>query len=97
MDEELCVVWSKKLLISSGWFFQSASKMIQQWPKAAEVNLSNKSRNRQAWIGQATCCYMFGANEHQVKEAWHLLTEEEQSKANAIADEIIEIWESTYA
>lgn len=71
--------------------------MIHAWPKAAEANLSNKSLNRQAWIGHATYCYFFGANESQGIEAWHQLTVQEQLEANATADEVIKIWEEENA
>ena len=67
--------------------------MISEWRVSASVQLSNRSRNRQAWIGQAACCFAFDCPEHQVKAAWHRLTETQQVLANHTADAIIQIWE----
>lgn len=93
-DDPYHVLMSAKLLSTPHEFFNVAMTMIDTWPIAASVNLSNKSRNRQAWVGQASCCYDCGAKEHQVKEAWHTLTHEQQEEANAVADEVIDIWEA---
>jgi hypothetical protein len=78
-------------------FYKLALAMIQDWKVAAEVHLSNRSRNRQAWVGQATCCFSHKAAEHQTKKAWWLLTEEQRMLANKVADEIISIWEQLHA
>jgi len=59
---------------------------LSEWKYSSELNLSNKSINRQAWIGQAACCMAHGSNEDETKIAWYKLTPEEQSRANAIAD-----------
>jgi hypothetical protein len=96
-DSIAAEISSAMLLRSPSQFYCVAQQMISEWTFSAEANLSNRSRNRQAWIGQASCCYAFGAKEHQVKSAWHTLTPEEQSAANKIADEIVELWETVYA
>jgi hypothetical protein len=93
MDEWIAQLNSRLLLRTPHAFFRIAMEMVDGWPKSSEANLSNRSRNRQAWIGQATCCFAFGAAEHQVKAAWHELTLQEQSDANHTADEVIVIWE----
>ena len=66
------------------------------WSKAAEHNMSNSNRNRQAWLGQAACCFRCQAPEFVTKMAWRLLTDSERDAANAIADNVIEIWEMSY-
>lgn len=66
------------------------------WPHAAEVNLTNPSRNRQAWLGQASCCYSAGVPEHLTKAAWWTLTMEQRAAANAIADRVLLEWEVWY-
>ena len=84
---------SKILLSTPTEFYNVALAMIQGWKVSADVNLSNRSRNRQAWIGQASCCFNHKSSEQQTKDAWWMLTEEQRMEANKIADEIIEIWE----
>lgn len=59
---------------------------LSEWRYSTELNLSNKSINRQAWIGQAACCMAHGSNEDETKIAWYMLTDEQRSRANTIAD-----------
>lgn len=66
------------------------------WGLSAEHNLTNFRRNRQAWLGQAACCFMDGAPEYITKRAWNNLSPEEQKRANAVADEVINEWEWKY-
>ena len=67
-----------------------------EWKYSSEINLSNRSRNRQAWLGQAACCKYCEAPEYVTKKAWKLLTDEQREKANFVADRIISEWESSY-
>lgn len=64
-----------------------------KWTHSAEVNLSNSGRNRQAWLGQAACCYATGAPEFVTKMAWRVLTDEQRQAANDVADKVIKEWE----
>lgn len=68
--------------------------VITDWNVSTAVNLSNRSRNRRAWLGQAACCLLCGATEEETKLGWHQLTASEQAAANAIADDCIGLWES---
>ena len=79
---------SKELLCNSEEFYKVALKVIKNWIYSSEQHLSNRSRNRQAWIGQASCCYKYKVPEHITKYAWRLMTKEEQDGANYIADGI---------
>lgn len=96
-DDSMNVTLARMLLANQFHFLRVGLRMVQEWRISSEVNLSNRSRNRQAWIGQASCCFAFGSREHQTKEAWHMLTIDQQRRANLTADEIIEEWESVYA
>lgn len=69
--------------------FQVATK----WKHAAEVNLTNKSRNRRAWLGQAACCYEHKVPEILTKTSWWMLDEKTQNEANSIATKVILEWE----
>jgi hypothetical protein len=84
---------AKEILTNSTYFLETALKVISEWHNAAEVNLSNNSRNRQAWIGQASCCYRLKIPEYITKYAWRLMTPEQQQEANRVADLAIKEWE----
>jgi hypothetical protein len=68
-------------------------KVLIAWPISCEHNLSCSSMNRQAWIGHAACCLAIGCPEDVTREAWHRLTDEQRSDANAMADAAISTWE----
>jgi hypothetical protein len=72
---------------------QSFQRVILDWHYSSQVHLSNKSINRQAWIGQASCCLNHGSNEDETKIAWNQLSTEEQNRANQIADYYIRKFE----
>lgn len=69
-------------------------KVVQQWPKSCEHNLSSPATNRQAWIGHAAACLALSIPEDITREAWWMLSQEQRDLANAKADEAISIWES---
>ena len=77
-------------------FYKIMLNVIQEWRKSSEVNLTNTSRNRQAWLGQASCCYKYNAPEYITKLAWRTLTKDQQDKANDMADKVIFEWEKIY-
>lgn len=93
-DEKLNL--SKEMLENESKFLENARSMINEWIYSAEQNLSDKSMNRQAWIGQATCCHSHSAPEYVTIQAWWMLSDEERNKANAIADIVINEWEQKY-
>ena len=71
-------------------------RVIKEWPITCEHNLSNRSINRQAFIGHCACCLAIGCPEDITRLAWHYLTQEQQDEANAMADEAILTWEQNY-
>ena len=87
----------KDFLSNDKEFLKIGLKVINEWTFASEQNLSNSSRNRQAWIGQASCCYKLKVPERIIKYGWRLISPEKQIKANLIADKIIKKWEENYA
>ena len=92
-NEGELVLKSKKLLSNPKEFCNIASEMIDNWKIAAENNLTNKSMNRRAWIGQAACCYNHGCPELLTRVAWKELTDEQRTDANIIADGLIRRYE----
>lgn len=92
-EEEQLARMVKDLLSNSRNFEYIATKVITEWINSAELNLSNPSRNRQAWIGQASCCYALKVPERITKLGWHLMTPSQQTEANRVADLVIKQWE----
>lgn len=71
--------------------------VITQWPISSAQHLS-KSSGKRPWLGQAACCYALGATEEETRIAWNFyMTPEEQTLANKVADEVIDIWQRNYA
>jgi len=89
-------VLAKTLLSNPEHFKIVALKVVSEWKVSADVNLSNKSRNRQAWVGQASCCYALGVPEYITKYGWRMMTPDQQKEANQVADEVIKLWEKTH-
>lgn len=81
------------LLRSEKGLYDAMKFVAWNWPFAAAVNLSNHGRNRQAWLGQASCCHKVDANESETKMAWRGLADAERWAANNIADAVIQEWE----
>lgn len=96
MDDTQMVHDCYLLLSCPEYFHECASFIIHNWPKSTEHNLTNRARNRQAWLGQASCCFAHGAPEYLTKQAWGLLTEKQQKIANAVADDWIAHFEKRY-
>lgn len=73
---------------------EAMEKVINEWEKATEFNLSNAEINRKAWLGQAACCCYAGIHEDETREAWGIMTEAQRVEANRIAATIIKKWVS---
>lgn len=84
---------AESLLKNNKKFLEVGLKVIDNWIYATETNLTNKNRNRQAWIGQASCSYMYNVPENLTKMAWHKLTLDEKNAANSVADKVINYFE----
>ena len=67
-------------------------RVIREWPKACEHNLTETEMNRQAWIGHAACVMATGIPEHITRKAWGCLTQQQQDDANEQAQRAIDQW-----
>ena len=85
---------SKALLSSPDDLETAMLQIAQEWIHACEQNMSNPSRNKQAFLGQCACCKRFEATESEVRTAWRSLTEDQKNKANAVADKVINHWKN---
>ena len=94
-EDDLC--WqSQQLLSSPNRFLEIMELLALQWPTAYKVNLSDTSQNRQAWLGQAACCFNHGAPDYITKRAWWLLDDSQRIKANDTAQKIIDLYDRGY-
>lgn len=72
-------------------------RVILEWPISCEHNLTDTGQNRLAWLGHAACCLATGCPEDITRQAWGHLTQEQQDKANAKAQQAVDAWEAAYA
>jgi hypothetical protein len=74
-------------------FGEAAAEMLREWPNAAVQNLVHMWSGRNAWLGQATCCYSVAATSSDTRAAWGTLTNGEQRRANEVARAVRTTWE----
>jgi hypothetical protein len=73
--------------------FEAALKVIiSEWVHACEHNLTNESLNRVAYLGQAACALEYHVPHYVSCSGYNLLTPEEQAKADAKAQEYLDLW-----
>jgi hypothetical protein len=78
-------------------FKAAMERAVREWPVSAEVNLSNPSNNRIAWLGHAGCYAATESPEDATRQGWHYLKRPEQDEANRVAAEVLTAWEERYA
>jgi uncharacterized protein (DUF2384 family) len=87
-------VWlSRALLRDQEAFIQAATEMLREWPIAAMQNIHHMWSGRNAWVGQATCCYSVGSTSAETRAAWGDLVNAEQRAANEAARLVRAAWE----
>lgn len=96
MDAQRMVEDCEMTLRCPEMLWEAMTFVSHNWGYASEQHLTNSHRNRQAWLGQAACCWLHGAPEYLVKQAWNNLNAEMQKKANEVADDVINDWENKY-
>jgi hypothetical protein len=90
---ELNVQKSINLLSDLNQFSEAIDKVFVNWKISTCVNLSNKSINRKAWLGQSACLINHSANERETKKAWFELSDEKRLMANYLAQQKINEFE----
>lgn len=86
-----CEYKYKQLLSDEDEFDKILHKVISEWKYSCEHNLTNKSLNRIAWLGQAAVAYKYNVPS-KYSGGWALLTEQEQEKANRVAFSHLNRW-----
>lgn len=91
LTKEECESEYFKFLSDETKFREALNGVITEWKHSCEHYLTNASMNRIAWLGQASLCYATGIPS-TFRAGFHLLSEEQQFKANNIALEYLNIW-----
>lgn len=76
--------------------YEAMLRVVKQWKQASDFNLSNRSCNRRAWLGQSACSIAIGATEKETKSAWWTISNLERFEANRVADAVIKEYEKIY-
>jgi len=84
------------MLSDCNMFLNTCKLILLNWNISSMVNLTNKSCNRRAWLGQSACSYVYKSPEICTRIAWSRLTEDERLNANNVADSIINNFEIFY-
>lgn len=66
--------------------------VIENFKYSCEHNLTNPNLNHRAWLGQTALAVYNKIPAEITMEAWNFLTEEEQNRANTIAEKKIKRW-----
>lgn len=93
-DADILIDLSKNMLSDQTKFYKYGKKMISEWVFSSDQNLSNKSINRMAWVGQATCCFAHEAPDFVTKKAWDSMEQKDRDAANKTAIKLINEWEN---
>jgi hypothetical protein len=80
-----------ELLSSTEQFGSVLEKIIVDWPNSCEHNLTNRTLNRIAWMGQAALAYKYNIPAH-FRGGFNLLSPEQQHAANLTALKYINKW-----
>lgn len=79
------------LMIDLDEFEDILIKVITEWKNSCEHNLTNKSLNRIAWLGQAAMSYKYRIPSIY-SSGWQLLNADEQHNANIVALGVLNLW-----
>lgn len=93
IDEGDAIEKAKKLLCNPPILEREMRRVINEWPIATAVNLTNLGQNRRAWLGQAACCLSERVPEILTRIGWNLMTDVQQTIANNVAEKIIQEYE----
>jgi hypothetical protein len=93
VERHIYILKAKSVLESEFLFSRLCKKVISDWKISSTVNLSNKIKNRKAYLGASACCIKFLCSEIETCNAWWMLTDQQRKNANLIAQKEITLWE----
>jgi len=93
-NDELSIKKVERLFKSEKRTIKAMYSVIQKWHHSTGHNLTNRSINRIAWLGQAACCYSLKVPDYITKKAWWNLPKEIRNRADKNAKDLIESYEN---
>lgn len=90
------ILEAKEFMENTMLFSEFMGKVINTWVYSTLNFLTNKSINRNAYLGQSSVLLALGFNNRITKQAWALLSENKQGLANLEASKHIKKWELEY-
>jgi len=90
------VTASRNLMLDCEAFESAMRRAVDEWVFSCEAALTASTMNHQAWIGHAGCAINHNAPEDLTRQAWRMLTKDQQDRANAAADRAIAYWKDKY-
>lgn len=96
MDKELKISNAVNFMSNTDLFDAGMRSVINEWPISCEVNFTNPSMNKIAWLGQAACALLIDCPEDLVKTAWGMLSDDKRNLANNAAKKYIKQWTDIY-
>lgn len=72
--------------------YLNMKRVINEWKRSCEHNLTNPSLNKIAYIGQGACCIYCGSPSTVTMESWSLLSEEVKKRSDKIANLLLNEW-----
>jgi len=85
----------KAINFTGDWkkYGEAMGQVIIAWPNTMINSLTNISINRRAFLGHCACSYAFNCPEYITRQAWHLLSLQQQIDADKIAQAHINNYE----
>lgn len=91
LTPEQCKYKYKVLLGDIIEFDRIIELIFKEWPNSCEHNLTNRSLNRIAWLGQAAVSYKYRVPS-VFSSGWEMLSEKEKAQANLVAFKALNRW-----
>ena len=85
---------STKMFMDESLTRENMLKVIDEWVYSCEHNFTNEGLNKIAYLGQAACCIYGGSPCTATMDIWSKLPKDVRDRADSIALEVINIWES---
>lgn len=85
------------LMRDAARFSKAMFQAVRDWPNSCLHNLTAEAVNKIAWLGHAGCCLGAGSPEENTRIGWHMLSPEEQARANQAAQTVLDYWLSVHA
>lgn len=95
-DEKMEIETAVNYIEDTEKFGGDMIRVVNEWKFSCEHNLTDRSQNRRAWIGQAAAALAYNYSADFTKTAWNMTDKQKQEDANKVADIAISLWEKKH-